>query len=229
MLLLTCGFSKFVIIRAVRSTKTGPVLSFLIEFTGVFGTPNRIVTDRGKAFTSKQFEEYCRVNQIQHIKTAVGSPRANGQVERSNKTVLNALRCTVGENKTRWDERVAAVQWSINSVVNSTTQLAPNALVFSFKPRDVHQNAIVMALHDEADNVVGDSNELRQRAMSRITARQQVQKNYFDEKRRKPTEYQVGDMVLVERDLTAMGHSRKLKSRFKGPFMVIKILDNDRY
>lgn len=101
--------------------------------------------------------------------------------------------------------------------------------MFSFKPRDVYQNAIVMALHAEADNVVGDSNELRQRAMSTITARQQVQKNYFDEKRRKLTEYQVGDMVLVERDLTAMGHSRKLESRFKGPFVVMKILDNDRY
>ena len=36
-------------------------------------------------------------------------------------------------------------------------------------------------------------------------------------------------MVLVERDLTAMGHSRKLESRFKGPFMVKKILENDRY
>ena len=188
VLLLTCGFSKFVVARAVRSTKTGPVVNFLTEVTGVFGTPSRIVTDRGTAFTSKQFEEYCRVNQIQHIKTAVGSPRANGQVERSNKTVLHALRCTVGENKSRWDERIAAVQWSINSMLNSTTQMAPNSLVFSFKPRDVHQNAIVMALHDEADNGIAGSEELKQRAMARITTRQQIQKNYFDEKRRKPTE-----------------------------------------
>lgn len=36
-------------------------------------------------------------------------------------------------------------------------------------------------------------------------------------------------MVLVERDLTAMGHSRKLEARYKGPYVVKTVLDNDRY
>lgn len=229
VLLLTCGFSKFVVARAVRSTKTGPVLNFLEDVTAIFGTPGRIITDRGTAFTAKKFEEYCRVNAIEHIKTSVGSPRANGQAERANRTVLNSIRCMVGEKNTRWDEQLQKIQWSVNNMPNSTTNLTPSVLVLSYKPRDVHQNAIILTLQDEEDNVLENTSELRQQATRAIEKRQRLQKRYFDERRRKPINYEVGDMVLVERDLTAMGHSRKLEAKFKGPYLVKAVLGNERY
>ncbi|XP_047518987.1 uncharacterized protein LOC125058890 [Pieris napi] len=45
----------------------------------------------GTSFTSKKFEEYLRSLGIKHIKNAVATPRANGQVERYNRTLLAAL------------------------------------------------------------------------------------------------------------------------------------------
>lgn len=67
--------------------------------TVFFGLPKRIITDRGTAFTSKAFEEYCDVNNIQHIKTAVRTPRANGQVERANQTILHYLQTSSDKPK----------------------------------------------------------------------------------------------------------------------------------
>uniref|UniRef100_A0AAG5DQZ0 RNA-directed DNA polymerase n=1 Tax=Anopheles atroparvus TaxID=41427 RepID=A0AAG5DQZ0_ANOAO len=204
VLLLTCGFSKFVVVRAVRSTKSGPVITFMEEVTAIFGAPGRIITDRGTAFTAKKFEDYCRENNISHTKTSVGSPRANGQVERSNRTVLN-------------------IQWSVNNMPNATTSFTPSSLVLSYLPRDINQNVVILALQQEEDNVVEDAAELREQAIRAIEKGQRTQKRYFDEHRTP------GDMVLVERDLTAMGHSRKLESRFKGPYEVKKVLGNERY
>lgn len=65
VLAISDAFSKFVIVKAVRSTKTTPIISMLNELTSYFGLPHRIVTDRGTAFTTKVFEDYCYINQIQ--------------------------------------------------------------------------------------------------------------------------------------------------------------------
>lgn len=53
------GFTKFLFLKAVRSTKVGPVLRFLDEIFDTFGVARRIVCDRGSCFTSKKFAEYC--------------------------------------------------------------------------------------------------------------------------------------------------------------------------
>ncbi|KFB41725.1 Dyak\GE14720-PA-like protein [Anopheles sinensis] len=112
---------------------------------------------------------------------------------------------------------------------NATTRVTPSSLVLSYRPRDIHQNVVILALQQEENNVVEDAAELREQAIRAIEKGQRTQKRYFDGHRRKPVSYEVGDMVLVERDLTAMGHSRKLEQRFKGPYVVRKVLGNERY
>lgn len=102
-------FSKHLIVKAVRNVKTQPAVSLLNELTTFFGLPKRIITDRGTAFTSKVFEEYCENNNIMHIKTAVRTPRANGQVERANQSILSFIRTTT-ENPKDWDLRLRELQ-----------------------------------------------------------------------------------------------------------------------
>ncbi|KAL7729718.1 hypothetical protein ACLKA6_014588 [Drosophila palustris] len=50
-----------------------------------------IVSDRGAAFTSNLFREYCEARNIQHLMIATGVPRGNGQVERMHKIVVPML------------------------------------------------------------------------------------------------------------------------------------------
>jgi hypothetical protein len=85
------GFTKFAFLRAVRNTKVGPVLKFLDEIFNMFGVTQRIVCDRGSCFTSKHFNEYCNAMDIKVNNNATATPRAYGQAERYNRTILNAL------------------------------------------------------------------------------------------------------------------------------------------
>lgn len=52
-----------------------------------FGNPVRIISDRGTAFTSNDFEFYSKEENIEYIKITPGLPRGNGQVKTIQRTV----------------------------------------------------------------------------------------------------------------------------------------------
>ena len=167
ILAMSDAFSKFLIVKAVKNTKTAPVISALNEVTSYFGLPLKIVTDRGTAFTSNVFEDYCEHNNIQHVKTAVRTPRANGQVERANQTILSYIRTSTDTAK-HWNLSLKNLQWTINSQKNSTSGFTPNELVFDFRLRDVVQNRILAAIHDDIQDETVPIAEKREQARQNI-------------------------------------------------------------
>lgn len=82
ILVVVDSFSKFTWLYATKSTSTAEVVDRLKKQAAIFGNPRRIICDRGTAFTSGDFQEYCKYESIQHVLTTTGVPRANGQVER---------------------------------------------------------------------------------------------------------------------------------------------------
>jgi transposase InsO family protein len=229
LIVLTDAFTKFVVIKAVRTTRTAPVIEFLNGITTIFGNPTRIITDRGTAFTSRDFGMYCRENTIEHVLVAVGAARANGQVERSNRTILTAVKSSIDDDDRNWDETIRGVQWAINNLPNSTTTIAPNSLVLSYTPRDILRNEIILTLQDDSVNPNANVSELFAKASRNIDKRQRLQKKHFDERRRMAEKYEVGDIVLVESENSATGSSRKLMPKYKGPYIVTRVMGNDRY
>jgi len=71
ILAIVDAFTKFTIVRAVKSTATKHVLDVLQDVTSYLGMPDRIVTDRGTSFTSKDFEKYCKSNNVKRLLNAV--------------------------------------------------------------------------------------------------------------------------------------------------------------
>lgn len=227
IIVLVDGFTKYVVLKAVRSTKTKPVIQMLSDVFATFGKPRRIITDRGTAYTSKDFEEFCAQLGVTHVKVAVGTPRANGQVERENRNILHSVRCMVKHDDKSWDKQLRLIQWGLNTMVNDTTKVSPHSLLFSYNPRDIMQNQLLMMFSVEAP--LGHSEELNHVVRARIEKEQQRQKMYFDKHRRATRRYQEGDLVLVENDVQATGQSKKLEPRYKGPFSIRKAVGNDRY
>lgn len=220
-------FTKFLVVRAVRNTKTAPVLEILNDLSSFFGLPQTIITDRGSTFTAKLFEKYCGDNNIKHIKNAVRTPRANGQVERANGSILSFLRTTTEEPK-NWDQHMRELQWTINSQRNTTTGFTPNELLFDFNPVDILQNRVIAALQVEnTDNI--EIAEKRSIASARAKTEREKWKLRFDSHRRTPTKYDVNDLVVIENIPPSTGESRKLEPIFRGPYVVEKVLERDRY
>jgi hypothetical protein len=55
---LVDGYSKFIVLKAVRDTGSVGAMKFLKEFISVFGKPLKIISDRGTAFTSDCFKHF---------------------------------------------------------------------------------------------------------------------------------------------------------------------------
>ena len=75
-----------------------------------------------------------------------------------------------------------------------------------------------------------DLEMIRDKASEKIKEKQRYQKTCYDKKHASPVTYGVGQHVLVRKTKGANdGQSRKLEPRYKGPFVVTKVLDKDRY
>ena len=222
------GFTKFCVLESVRDTRTKWVIRALDQLFTLFGVPNRIVSDRGPCFTSQRFADFCQEYNIKHVLNATATPRANGQVERVNATVVRALATTsAGDDEDNWDLYVKKVQSAINTTTNRTTRQCPSRLLYGYKPKSTASSALLTTIQDTLDSI--DLTGVREAAKDATDQEQERQKARFDAKRAKPPKYAVGDVVLVAAEPPATGTSKKLTAKAKGPFRVTAVLPHDRY
>lgn len=85
------AFTKFVWLYPTKTTTADETISKLKNQATTFGNPRRVISDRGAAFTSNAFQEYCKSENIEHVLITSGVPRANGQVERINRVIIPVL------------------------------------------------------------------------------------------------------------------------------------------
>lgn len=216
------GFTKFVWLEAVASANAKGAIAALEKLCSVFGYPVRIISDRGTAFTCREFEGYCNKKGIKHVLNAVASPKANGQVERLNRTILSSLTAHMGEEQKGWDVYLSKVQLGINSTVSQGTDKSPLALLCALRPR--LENDLMGGV------VVGDVEELREEAAEVVKEKAHKMKTRYDRSRRVGATIRVGKLVMVERKILRPGiSSGKLVPRYAGPYRVTAILPNDRY
>lgn len=118
--------TKFTIVEPVKSQKACYVIKILTDLIHLFGIPNRIVSDRGTAFTSQAFRLFCENYGIKHVLNAVATPRANSQCERYNKTIVQALATTMaGQDPRDWDTVLKQVQSALNTTFNKGINMTP--------------------------------------------------------------------------------------------------------
>ena len=116
LLMIVDGFTKFTLAKATKTLGSAETIQRLREVFGEYGYPRRIISDRGLAFSSKAFASFLVQWGVKHVLNAIATPRANGQVERQNRTILDALATSV-DDESRWDERLPEIIWGMNNSV----------------------------------------------------------------------------------------------------------------
>lgn len=230
VLVVIDSFTKFVFAKAAKNCSSMETIRLLKEILTQFGNPVRIITDRGKAFTSRYFKQFSQELQFRHTLNAIASPRSNGQVERVNRTLLNGLN-TMTETECTWDNKLADVVWGINNTPNSTTGHTPFSLMFG------HSNTRfpAIAANSPQDHETQQANlqTMRREAKMRIDRNMTLMKGNFDSKRKKCMKYNVGELVLWKGGIARDTHAkvtRKLDGVYTGPYKVCKAEQSvDRY
>ena len=91
------------------------VVKKLQVIASVFGDPQRIISDKGAAFTLSMFASYCEERDIELHTIVTGVPRGNGQVERVHRTIIPVLTKLSINKPEEWYRHVNAVQKANNS------------------------------------------------------------------------------------------------------------------
>lgn len=229
LLVIVDAFTKFTIIEPVRTLKTRCTERVLLDLMHLFGVPTRIVSDQGTSFTSRRFKTLCDTYGVKHICNAVATPRANGQCERYNKTVVDALTTTAAaQDPCDWDTQVKKIQCAINTMFNKSINTTPIKALIGCDVRTVTEGPILSAVREEMDRL--DLTVLREEISKHITKHQAAQKERYDRTRRDARKYAKDELVLVQiTSEPSTGGSRKLLPKYKGPFRIRTVLLNDRY
>lgn len=223
------AYTKFIVLRVVKDTKSKTTISVLRDVFAMFGTPRTLISDRGTSFTSKEFESYMQNIGVKHVLNAVATPRANGQIERYNRSILSSLTALCHGNDDRhWDKHVPDVQWGLNNTTNQSTGKSPMEIIWG-KPSINEYEGHLHDLHDSNEILDVNVQKIRDEASLNITKQQGKMKLRYDKKRCKAKEYKVGDLVMVQKNTKTPGESNKLIPAFNGPYRISDVYDHDRY
>ncbi|KMQ87572.1 retrovirus-like pol polyprotein [Lasius niger] len=119
-----------------------------------------------------------------------------------------------------------------NGLVERVNRAAPAKILFGVEHNSQIDSNLINFLKELAqtefnhEKVKKDSRELAIESTQKI---KDYNKIYYDERHRKPSIYKEGDYVLIRDATIKPGEDKKLKPRYRGPYVVAKALNKNRY
>ena len=233
-LLVMCDrFSKLVRTRPLkRVTALAVAEAFVTHWVLVYGPPADLLSDNGSQFASRLFISICRILGVKNKFTTTYHPQCNGQVERFNRTVLQALRHYVADHPKDWDLFTDALTYAYNTQVHNSTGCTPFELVLSKPPSSLALEALP-TLKGEPTSVYHERWTRRLEALMSTAKRElrKAQKRYqrnFNRRQRLPVrDPKPNGYVFLRKDYhePKVGTKHKLAPVATGPYKVISVSD----
>jgi hypothetical protein len=232
-------FNKWIEVRPVAKVTSEEVVKFIADIKHRFGVPNRIITDLGKAFTGSVFWDFCQDNLIDVYYFSVAHPWCNGQVERAEGMVLQALKNHIYDDTsnyaTRWLAELPRVIWGLRTQVSSATGFSPFFLVYGSEvvlPTDVAFGAPRIQFYEEGEAEQTrriDLDTLKEQRLTAIMrqARHDQQLRRYHDRNVRETSFNVCDLVL--RHIQNTDGMHKLSTPWEGPFIVTEVISTSTY
>ncbi|XP_019191514.1 PREDICTED: uncharacterized protein LOC109186061 [Ipomoea nil] len=165
-----------------------------------FGLPEHIASDNGRQFDCQAFADFCRRHGIKHTKVSVTYPQANGQVENVNRTLVDGIRKKL--------EDIRGIE-----VVEPTHRVRTYSDAANEENLRIEKNFL---------------EERREAASARMVEYQQAVKRYRDRKTR-PRTFQVGDLVLCDRQASQPTEGGKFAVKWEGSYRIAAVVQAGTY
>ncbi|GFX90887.1 hypothetical protein TNCV_3167181 [Trichonephila clavipes] len=222
------AFTKFTWLYPVKTVSAESSLEKLKQHQKTFGSPIRMISNRGSVLTSKLFNDYCDEENIKHLQIATGVPRGNGQVERIDRSLIPVLTKLSLDDSTKWYKYVNRLQRILNSTICRSTKWTPFELLVGTKMRNKEDILIKdLLLEEMAKELLEQREFLRNDAKKNIEILQFENRKTYNRKKNKVSLYKGGDLVASQR--TKFGAGLKLRPKFLGLYKVTKVNSKDRY
>lgn len=229
---VTCCFSKYSLIFPIRSATSTAVTKILEESVFlVHGVPQTIFLDNGSQFISKVTQSLFHRYEVPNVFfTPKYTPQIN-LVERQNRVIVSCLSTFVDNDHRSWDTYIPKVQFAINNSVSEATGFTPSFLVFGrelvpcgshYLDSDLGAEVLFLPRDVYAENV-GCLKEVFSTVQERLW-QAHVKNSAHYNLRRKPMEFNVGDVVM-KRAYVLSDKDKFFSKKLAPKFIKCRIID----
>ena len=246
-------FSKMVHLIACRNSADAEQTATLL-FSHVFklrGAPLKIISDRDPRWNNEVFQHILQHFGSVHAMSTSHHPQTDGQTERMNRIVEEALRHYVNDRQDDWDFLLPAIEFQINNTWQESIQSTPFFLNYGYHPTlpvdlRISQSHLADSFVSERQAAMKLGGKYFHMAMAKFnnehlanlvsTAKQMIdaakgrQKRYADQ-HRIPLSFKPEDEVMLDTKhlhITSVP-SKKLFPRWLGPITVDKCIGPNAY
>ncbi|CAG2230871.1 unnamed protein product [Mytilus edulis] len=239
VLVLCDCFSKWTEAYAIPDQESLTIARTIVnEFICRFGSPLQLHSDQGRSFEAKLFQDLCDLLKIDKTRSTSQHPQSNGSVERFNRTLLSMLTFYCQNDQRNWDEILPQVMMAYRSSVHASTGQTPNMMMFGrniFLPMEAvipRPDGPNESTSPETDKYVNELQDAMSKshvlARKHLKQNSEYQKRHYDLKAVK-RELQVGQAVWLYDASKKKGICHKLTSKWKGPYVVTRKIDDITY
>src|SRR5271170_6027065 len=232
ILVMTDQLTDYVKFEPTHSTATAADIADLVyhSWHRQFGLPKAMTSDCDKLFTSNFWKEFNKRLRI-HLRMSTSyHPEMDGSSERSNKTMIEALRHYINLRHTDWADHLIHIESAMNNSTNATTGKIPTELVYGTPQRlfpstqDIAKPEVDVPAESDYNKRIQDNVAL---ARDRHAEAKTKQTTYVNKTCRQEPDYKIGDKVYLESKnlrlrIKKKGRSAKFYPRYIGPFEISK-------
>ncbi|GJX08447.1 reverse transcriptase domain-containing protein [Tanacetum coccineum] len=194
-----------------------------------FGILGIIISDNGKQFLDN-FHDWCKELNIKQQFTSVAHLQANGQIEVTNRTLLQGLKTRLGKAQGQWVEELPNLLWAHRTTARTSNGCTPFSLIYGSEavlPPEIGIPTYCIQCFDSNSNnddllLNLELLEERRNLIALREARYKRQtKQYYNQKVR-PTHLKVGDFFLRKNEASRQVGQNKLDPNWEGPYKIIE-------
>ena len=212
---------KFIVLVPVKCATAEETRKALTDyFIAYFGTPEKLLSDRGSHFMNKVMEEFAKLFKIEKLGTTAFHPQSNGAIERMHHVLAEYLKAYVDRND-NWDEMLPLCMHSYDSTNHEATGYSPHELLFGQKartPSSFKKSSDENTYDTYLEQMVELLTEMRTiAAMTQVQAK--YKSKYYYNKKLNPKYFMEGEMVYVLKE----PRKNKYVNQYEGVYEIIGI------
>jgi hypothetical protein len=208
--------------------QTAPTIARILidQILTKYGIPRVLTSDQGRNLMSQIMKDVSSVMGFEQRHSAPYHQAANGQIERSNRSIKSILTHYVDNQANKWDEYLQLATMAYNSAQNSSSLHSPYFTIYGREMILPIDHALNLDPNPEETTLFHETlseklSQIWKQVTVNIEKAQGNQKKYHDEGKpgANPSTFSIGDQIMKKVHVPC----RKFSYKYEGPYTIISL------